>query len=149
MFSRTASFDRRVCVSFPRSGDNTTQVLLRESDQFVNGFVMSWNVIFSRPADSAVFDQRRARELGRSCLGDLYDCEGRSADRHVVGVERRAYHQGESRGRVYIEHQQAGQCIHYRGRERETRRGVHLHGLKRRRSDELLRYFGCQRYSTA
>lgn len=76
----------------------------------VNGFVILWKIVFSRSADSAVLDQRRARELGRSGLGDLHGREGRPADRSIVGVERRTYHQGELRRRINIEHQQASRC---------------------------------------
>lgn len=112
----------------------------------VNGFVILWKIVFSRSADSTVLDQRRARELGRGGLGDLHGREGRPADRSIVGVERRTYHQGELRRHIDIEQHQTSQCNGNRGREPETRRGVHLHGLECRRSDELLRHFGCERY---
>lgn len=112
----------------------------------VNGFVMLWKIVFSRSADSAVLDQRRARELGRGGLVGLHDREGRPADRNIVGAEWRTYHQGELRRYLDIEHQQASQCNDNRGCEPETRRGVHLHSLECCWRDELLRYLGCERY---
>lgn len=106
-------------------------------------------IVFSRAADRAVFDRRRARELGRSSLSGVHGRERRPADRSGLGSERGAHHRQESRRYLDLEHRETGQSNDHRCGQRQARRGVHLHSFEYSWSDESFDHLGRQRYRIA